>query len=133
MAALRTFSGVSKSGSPAASEMTSFPARFISAALELTATVADGWMRPSGSDRNAIALLPRDAVVSRASRPNPQQKPATPCGAAGMSAETHRTLEDAAPFDIGAVLADRLAAGLQALLARIADKAEIGVEGVARV
>src|SRR4051812_27711615 len=54
IAASRTLSGVSKSGSPAASEITSRPSRFMSAALREIATVADGAMRKTASDKKAM-------------------------------------------------------------------------------
>src|SRR4029079_14359449 len=56
-AASLTFSGVSKSGSPAPSPMTSRPAALSARALSVTAMVADGLMRDRRSARKAIARL----------------------------------------------------------------------------
>ena len=54
IAASLMLSGVSKSGSPAPSPMTSRPAAFNSRALVETAMVGDGLMRPSDCDRNGM-------------------------------------------------------------------------------
>ena len=57
MAASLMLSGVSKSGSPAPSPMTSRPAAFSSRAFCVTAMVGDGWMRFSDSDRKPLGRL----------------------------------------------------------------------------
>src|SRR6516165_4016705 len=54
IAASLMLSGVSKSGSPAPSPITSRPAALSARALSVTAIVADGLMRCSDSARNAI-------------------------------------------------------------------------------
>src|SRR5580698_3614078 len=54
IAASLMFWGVSKSGSPAASPITSRPAAFSSRALVVIAMVGDGWMRPSDSARKPL-------------------------------------------------------------------------------
>src|SRR5205085_2227637 len=54
IAACLMLSGVSKSGSPAASPITSRPAAFSSRALVVIAMVGDGWMRPSDSARKPL-------------------------------------------------------------------------------
>ncbi|MNR66661.1 hypothetical protein D3C85_1902730 [compost metagenome] len=54
MAASRTCSGVSKSGSPAESAMISRPSCAMVRAFWLIATVADGATRSSASDKNPI-------------------------------------------------------------------------------
>jgi hypothetical protein len=56
-AASLMFCGVSKSGSPAPSPITSRPAAFGSRALLVTAMVGDGFTRASVSDRNGIFVL----------------------------------------------------------------------------
>jgi hypothetical protein len=66
-AASLTFWGVSKSGSPAESAMTSRPARVISRAFWVIATVADGATRDKASDKNAILLLPGYRPTDKAS------------------------------------------------------------------
>src|ERR1700761_4017018 len=57
IAASLTLSGVSKSGSPAPSPITSRPASLSARALSVTAMVADGLMRLSESARKAMADL----------------------------------------------------------------------------
>src|SRR5205814_6315059 len=57
IAACLTLSGVSKSGSPAPSPMTSRPACLSARALSVTAMVGDGLMRLIVSDRKAIRIL----------------------------------------------------------------------------
>src|SRR5690242_17325944 len=54
MAASLMLSGVSKSGSPAPSPITSRPAALSSRALLGTAMVRDGWVRPSDSARKPL-------------------------------------------------------------------------------
>src|SRR5271154_6483851 len=54
MAASLMLSGVSKSGSPAPSPITSRPAAFRSRAFCVTAIVGDGWIRPSDSERKPL-------------------------------------------------------------------------------
>src|SRR5689334_19381715 len=54
IAASLMLSGVSKSGSPAPSPITSRPAAFRSRAFCVTAMVGDGWMRPSDSARKPL-------------------------------------------------------------------------------
>src|SRR5437879_1502867 len=56
IAACLMLSGVSKSGSPAPSPMTSRPAAFSARALSVTAMVADGLMRDSESLSRAIRI-----------------------------------------------------------------------------
>ena len=56
IAASLMLSGVSKSGSPAPSPITSRPACFSARALSVTAMVGDGLMRLRVSDRNAIGF-----------------------------------------------------------------------------
>src|SRR5215510_1514059 len=56
MAACLMLSGVSKSGSPAPSPITSRPACLSARALSVTAMVGDGLMRLIVSDRKAIGL-----------------------------------------------------------------------------
>ncbi len=58
IAACLMLSGVSKSGSPAPSPITSRPASLSARALSVTAMVADGLMRLSESARKAIATSP---------------------------------------------------------------------------
>src|SRR5690242_6123775 len=57
LAAALMFSGVPKSGSPAASEITSRPLAFSSRAFCVMAMVADGFTRDRTSARKAIGLL----------------------------------------------------------------------------
>jgi len=57
IAACLMFSGVSKSGSPAPSPITSRPACLSARALSVTAMVAEGLMRVSESARKAIRIL----------------------------------------------------------------------------
>src|ERR1700761_1188029 len=54
IAASLMFCGVSKSGSPAASPITSRPAAFRSRALLVIAMVGDGWMRESDWARKSL-------------------------------------------------------------------------------
>ena len=64
IAAFLMLSGVSKSGSPAPSPMTSRPAAFSARALSVTAMVAEGLMRDSESLSRAIFRIskpPREA------------------------------------------------------------------------
>src|SRR5215207_6634570 len=56
IAAILMLSGVSKSGSPAASPITSLPAAFISIALLEIAMVGEGFMRLSASARKAMTI-----------------------------------------------------------------------------
>src|SRR3954469_25934425 len=56
IAAFLMLSGVSKSGSPAPSPMTSRPAAFSARALSVTAMVAEGLMRDSESLSRAIRI-----------------------------------------------------------------------------
>src|SRR5580692_1295150 len=78
IAASLMFSGVSKSGSPAPSPMTSRPASFSARALSVTAMVADGLMRMIWSAMKAIVrfllvsrrLLPK-APIKHRQAPNP--------------------------------------------------------------
>src|SRR5574341_34704 len=58
MAADLMLSGVSKSGSPAPSPMTSRPAAFNSRAFWVTAMVGDGLMRSRREARNGMAEFP---------------------------------------------------------------------------
>jgi hypothetical protein len=64
MAASLILSGVSKSGSPAPSPMTSRPANFRSRAFCDTAIVGEGWMRFNASDRNPLGSAAADVTVS---------------------------------------------------------------------
>ena len=56
-AASLMFCGVSKSGSPAPSPITSTPCAFSSRALVVTAMVGEGFTRASVSDRKAIGSV----------------------------------------------------------------------------
>src|SRR5947199_8338671 len=63
IAACLMLSGVSKSGSPAPSPITSRPACLSARALSVTALVGDGLMRLSVSDRKAIRHLLSGALL----------------------------------------------------------------------
>src|SRR4029077_8808766 len=78
IAACLMLSGVSKSGSPAPSPITSRPACLSARALSVTAMVGDGLMRLSVSDRKAIRnlrLLRRPVGTGRDGR-SQAEKPA---------------------------------------------------------
>src|SRR5262249_1089549 len=79
IAASLMFSGVSKSGSPAPSPITSRPAALSARALSVTVMVADGLMRMIWSARKAIAILHFRRLVVNARRARRQAlKPALP-------------------------------------------------------
>src|ERR1700727_2776583 len=65
IAASLTLSGVSKSGSPAAREMTSLPAAFSSRPFASAARVADGLMRARAADSANIGRLLEGTAKAR--------------------------------------------------------------------
>ena len=67
IAASLMFCGVSKSGSPAASPITSRPSAFSVIALLEMAMVADGWMRLSELEMKPMAVTFRNSGLNRVS------------------------------------------------------------------
>src|SRR5690606_15600303 len=76
IAASLMFSGVSKSGSPAASEITSRPRAFRSRAFCVAAMVADGWMRLSASEIKPMTSLLLAGALPNRVKDRAQPKPA---------------------------------------------------------
>src|SRR5690606_23968023 len=73
-AASLMFCGVSKSGSPTESEMTSLPFALRSRAICVTAMVAEGLMRERASARKAMIFCPEAVAVENSVRRGSRSK-----------------------------------------------------------